>query len=55
MKLKGPTKLKWFFPAGIFSKKPTKEFYVNTMKPKVDLFLFVFLEEIEDTKQIFRN
>ena len=25
------------------------------MKPQVDLFSFVFLEEIEDTKKTFRN
>ena len=31
------------------------EFYFTTMKPQVDLFSFVFLEEIEDTKKTFRN
>ena len=29
--------------------------YLITMIPQVDLFLFVFLEEFEDTKNTFRN
>ena len=32
-----------------------KEFDFTTMIPQVDLFSFVFLEEIEDTKKPFRN
>ena len=56
---KGQTKSKWYFQANISSKKQTNKFYFTTMKPQVDLFLFVFLEEIEesneDTEKIFRN
>ena len=52
---KGQTKSKWFFRAYVSSKKQTNEFYFTTMKPQSDLFLFVFLEEIEDTKKTFRN
>ena len=36
-------------------KKRMNEFYFTTMKPQVDLFSFVFLEEIEDTKKTFQN
>ena len=52
---KGQTKSKLFFQADVSSKKRTNEFYITTMKPQVDLFLFVFLEEIEDNKKTFRN
>ena len=41
--------------SSIFSEKQTKEFDFTTMIPQIDLFLFVFLEEIEDTKKPFRN
>ena len=44
-----------FFQANVSSKKQTNEFYFTTMKPQVDLFWFVFLEKIEDTKKTFRN
>ena len=44
------------FQVDVSSKKQTKnEFYFTTMKPQVDLFLFGFFEEIEDTKKTFRN
>ena len=36
-------------------KKRTKKFNLTTMIPQVDLFLFVFLGEIEDIKNTFRN
>ena len=49
---KGQTKSKWFFQANVSSKKRTNEFDFTTMIPKVDLFSFVFLEKIEDTKDI---
>ena len=39
---KGQTKSKWFFQANVSSKKQTNEFYFSTMKPQVDLFLFIF-------------
>ena len=45
-------------PFGIFNspKKRTKKFdFIATMIPQVDLVLFVFLGEIEDTKKTFRN
>ena len=45
---KGQKKSKWFFQVDISSKERTNEFYFTTMKPQVDLFSFVFLEEIED-------
>ena len=41
--------------SSIFSKKRMKEFDFTTMIPQIDLFSFVFLEEIEDTKKPFRN
>ena len=54
--VKGQKMSKWFFSSRCFlQKKQTKEFNFTTMKPQVDLFLFVFLEEIEDTKKTFRN
>ena len=37
------------------SKKQAKKFELTTMIPQADLFLFVFLEEFEDTKKTFRN
>ena len=45
---------------GLFSilnspKNRTKKFDFTTMIPQVDLFSFVFLGEIEDTKKTFRN
>ena len=43
------------FQADVSSKKRTNEFYFTAMKPQTDLFLFVFLKEIEDTKETFRN
>ena len=52
---KGQTKSKWFFQGNISSKKRTKEFDFTTMILQINLFLFVFLEEIEDTKKTFRN
>ena len=55
MQFKGQKKSKWFFQVDVSSKKQTNEFYCTTMKPQVDLFSFVFLEEIEDTKKTFRN
>ena len=42
-----------FFKPMFLPKKRTNEFYFTTMKPQVDLFSFVFLEEIEDTKKTF--
>ena len=48
---KGQTKSKLFFQADVSSKKETNEFYFTTMKPQVNLFSFVFLEEIEGTKK----
>ena len=53
--LKGQKKSKRFFQAAVSSKKRTNEFYFTTMKPQVNLFSFVFLEETEDTKNTFRN
>ena len=44
-----------FFQADVSSKKQTNEFYFTTMKPQVDLYSFLFLEEIEDTKNKFQN
>ena len=37
------------------SKKRTNKFDFTTVISQVNLFLFVFLEEIEDTKETFRN
>ena len=52
---KGQLISKYLF--GIFNspKKRMKKFNFTTMIPQVDLFSFVFLEEIEDTKKTFRN
>ena len=52
---KGQKDSKWFFQADVSSKRRTNEFYFITMKPQVDLFSFVLLEEIEDTKKAFGN
>jgi hypothetical protein len=41
--------------ADVSSKKQSNEFNFTTMIPQADLFSFVFLEEIEDTKKTFRN
>ena len=51
---KGQTNSKLFFQANVSSKKQTSGFYFTTMKPQVAFFVR-FLEEIEDTKKIFRN
>ena len=48
---KGQTKSKWFFQADISSKKQTNEFYFTTMKPQVDLFLFVFWKKLKTPKR----
>ena len=40
--VKDQKKSKQFFQANVSSKKQTNEFYFTTMKPQVDLFLFVF-------------
>ena len=52
---KGQIILKGFLMSLISSKKRTKEFDFTTMIPQVDLFLFGFFEETEDSKKIFRN
>ena len=44
-----------FFKPMFLPKKRTKDFNFTTMIPQVDLFLFIFLEEIEDTKKSFQN
>ena len=44
-----------FFKPRILQKKQTNEFDFTTMIPQVDLFSFVFLEEIEETKKTFQN
>ena len=31
------------------------DFYLTTKKPQFDFFSFVFLEENDDTKNIFQN
>ena len=48
---KGQTKLKWFFKDNV-SSKPDQ---TNSILLQWDLFLFVFLEEIEGTEKTFRN
>ena len=48
---KGQTKSKWFFQADVSSKKQTNKFNFTTMR----LVFVYFLEEIEDTKNTFRN
>ena len=53
--MKAVFKLKVRKSRNYFFKKGTNEFYFNTKKPQVDLFSFIFLEEIEDTKKTFRN
>ena len=52
---KGQIISKWFLVSWISSKKRTKIFDFTTMIPQVDLFSFVFLEEIKDTKKPFRH
>ena len=52
---KGQTKSKLFFQEDVSSKKWTNEINFPNMKAQVDLFSFVFLEEIEDTKKTFQN
>ena len=49
---KGQKKSKWFFLADVSSKKWTNEFYF-TMKPQVDLFLFVFWRKLKTPKRHF--
>ena len=53
--VKGQLISKWFLGSSISSKKRTNEFDFTTMISQVDLFSFIFLEEIEDTKKTFRN
>ena len=57
--IKGQTKSKYFFQAKISSKKNKQiqlYYYIWYLtEAQVDLFLFVFLEEIEDTKKTFWN
>ena len=45
--IKGQTKSEWFFQADISSKKQTKEFYITTMKPQVNLFSFIFWRKLK--------
>ena len=47
---KGQIISKGFLMSSISSIKRMKEFDFTTMIPQVDLFSFVFLEEIADTK-----
>ena len=51
---KGQTNLKTFFQDSVSSKKRTNEFDFTTMILKLTCYPS-FLEEIEDTKNIFRN
>ena len=51
----GQTKSKRFFQADVSSKKQTNEFYFTTIKPQVDLFLFVFWRKLKTPKKTFRN
>ena len=55
VKVKDQTKSKLFFQANVSSKNRLNEFNFTTMIPQVDLFSFIFLEEIEDTKNTFLN
>ena len=48
---KGQTNLKWFFQMDVSSKKRTKKFDFTICR----LVFVCFLEENEDTKNIFRN
>ena len=50
--LKGQIISKWFL---VSSEKRMKNFDFAVMIPQVDLFSFGFFEEIEDTKEPFRN
>ena len=50
---KGQKKSKWFFEEEISSKKRTNEFYSTTMKPQVNLFLFVFWRKLKTPKRHF--
>ena len=52
---KGQTKSKQFFQANISSKKQTNKFYFTTYETSGRLVFVRFLEEIEDTKNTFRN
>ena len=48
---KGQTKSKRFFQADVSSTKRTNEFYFTTMKPRVDLFLFVLWKKLKTPKR----
>ena len=48
MLAKGQIISKGFLVSSVSYKKQTKEFDFTTMIPQVDLFSFVFLEEIDD-------
>ena len=50
---KGQTKSKQFFQADVSSKKRTNKFYFTTMKPQVDLFLFIFWRKLKTPKRHF--
>ena len=49
----GEKKSKWFFQVDVSSKKWTNEFYLTTMKPQVDLFLFVYWRKLKTPKRHF--
>ena len=55
MHAKGHLISKWLFGILNSPKNWTKKFNFTTMIPQVDLFLFFFLGEIEDTKKTFQN
>ena len=44
-----------FFKPRILPKKQANKLNFTVMIPQFDLFSFIFLEEIEDTKKTFRN
>ena len=46
-------KLNWFFQNDVSSKNRTSKFYFTTMKPLVDLFLFVFWKKLKTPKRHF--
>ena len=50
---KGQKKSKWYFQVEVSSKKRTNVFYFTTMKPQVDLFLFVFWRKLKTPKRHF--
>ena len=50
---KGQTKSKRFFQANVSSKKRTNKFYFTTMKPKVNLFSFIFWRKLKTSKRHF--